>query len=449
MNILCLHWPEGQQHSQHFINELLKISPRLHRRDSHYIFLDISSTIHVHGSVAKVLKKTLALNHSQALSWGGSIPKVAIADTPYHGQLLSQQGENLILDCKKNISIVDTLKVDTLVSFEGLQPWRSVSSILRIIDFCKNVGLFSLGSLRNLAVSSFQERWGKVGQQIWERLNFLESQIISPYRETESRNAYHYFDYPVTQAHDILHTVEGLLAFVLQELAKKSQAIRVLHLHMRCEYSHAEYDLEVEPIVPTRNLDLLLRLIEKKLETYSFENPLRDLDLRIDEAPEPHQQLGLLDALHVQKDLGHWQKLASFAKQEKIQMGFLQRRSAHFPEDSYELVSDLKAASSPSFGLTASSLFSSSSLSSSSSMAGEDPPRPSLLLPHPQPISSHDVLRMKLLSRMPVERLHAKWWTQPIPKERDYYFALSSEGQLLWVFQTHEDQKFYLHGYFD
>ncbi len=78
-------------------------------------------------------------------------------------------------------------------------------------------------------------------------------------------------------------------------------------------------------------------------------------------------------------------------------------------------------------------------------------PRPTRLLDHPIPLMIEEVERLKILSSTPIERLESAWWEDatPLPPRRDYYFAVSPEGQCLWIFQDPLTDEYFLHGYFD
>jgi len=66
-------------------------------------------------------------------------------------------------------------------------------------------------------------------------------------------------------------------------------------------------------------------------------------------------------------------------------------------------------------------------------------------------LDSKKVQEIRFISALPSERIESSWWQMQSKeiKYRDYYFALSQEGQLLWIFQDRLNSKYYLHGYFD
>jgi protein ImuB len=82
------------------------------------------------------------------------------------------------------------------------------------------------------------------------------------------------------------------------------------------------------------------------------------------------------------------------------------------------------------------------------------PPRPLWLLPAPQPIQQRDeglFYRGHLRRLAGPERIESGWWDQNERNglgdlRRDYYVALSPQGQWLWIF--HDKQGWWLHGHF-
>lgn len=82
-------------------------------------------------------------------------------------------------------------------------------------------------------------------------------------------------------------------------------------------------------------------------------------------------------------------------------------------------------------------------------------PRPTRLLVRPRPVAIEELQRLKFLSSQPIERLEDGWWkdsrgeARAGPSGRDYFFAVSPEGQCLWIFQDHSTGEHFLHGYFD
>ena len=148
-----------------------------------------------------------------------------------------------------------------------------------------------------------------------------------------------------------------------------------------------------------------------------------------------------------------WQRLISLSKQAGLEVGFLQPEPSHFPERSFKLLSDWpKTFSATDF---IQRIEESVQVKFVHAKNLSQSPRPSLLLHEPQPLSRSHVKTMRPLSSIPAERIESSWWEffRKSPNEdlrsRDYYFMLSTEGQLLWIFQDRLSREYFLHGYFD
>ncbi|RYZ76195.1 MAG: hypothetical protein EOP05_05730 [Proteobacteria bacterium] len=84
-------------------------------------------------------------------------------------------------------------------------------------------------------------------------------------------------------------------------------------------------------------------------------------------------------------------------------------------------------------------------------------PRPTRLLKEPLPLTIEELGKLNILSNTPIERLEDAWWEDAeehrmrggIGSRRDYYFAVSREGQCLWIFQDLITDEYFVHGYFD
>lgn len=126
-----------------------------------------------------------------------------------------------------------------------------------------------------------------------------------------------------------------------------------------------------------------------------------------------------------------WQRLLDFAKQVNCEMGFLKNEKNFYPEKSFSL------APMPE--------------SSSEDKARMGKLRPSLLLEEPYALSKGELKELKKLKRFPVERVESSWWSfsKEILKKREYYSALTVEGQMVWIFEDTESGIHFLHGFFD
>jgi protein ImuB len=76
--------------------------------------------------------------------------------------------------------------------------------------------------------------------------------------------------------------------------------------------------------------------------------------------------------------------------------------------------------------------------------------RPLWLLPSPLPLSSREAQRYyegTLECREGPERIESGWWDER-DVGRDYYTAVSSIGQRLWIYKDRRSRDWHLHGLF-
>ncbi|MFN7454858.1 MAG: hypothetical protein ACK5RO_09395, partial [Pseudobdellovibrionaceae bacterium] len=194
--------------------------------------------------------------------------------------------------------------------------------------------------------------------------------------------------------------------------------------------------------------DLLLR----KLDHLGLENPIREFEISFYDVPEKIEQLDFFEPRDLTED--RWRRLISFAKQSGCEMGFLQMKPAHLPEDSFEIQTEWPQEFNPKDLVKIED--DSIQVKSVYAKALAKSPRPSLLLKEPLQLSRLAIQKLQMLTRFPAERIESAWWNLLKKKEdsaqfenRDYYYALSSEGQMLWVYLDRLKKEYYLHGYFD
>ncbi len=446
MKILCLNFQHPIEPS--FAEAFLSLSPRVQFRFPHSIFVDVESTMGLLGGRFQTLKKGLEL----ARALGGPEASAAIANTPYHAQVLARFRPTEILDLQSDARAFHSLSLDALPEFEGLTPWGKPREIENLIEFFRSVGLKTFGDLMSFPLLSFRERWGELGISLWKKLHLQEEQVISPLIARDPLTGYAYLDQPAHHVFEILQNLNPILRNLFLRLEGLQRHARQMHLTLFCEYSDVQHRMQIEPVSPSRDLrlfqDLLLQKLESTFQKDSFQdgvNPVREFEVHIEDAPEKVQQLDLFEKQDQSED--RWKRLLSFAKQAEISMGFFQIQSGHFPEENFVLKKDLPerlveedVIDESEQAVRVKAVYAKEILRS---------PRPNLILSQPQELSSFEVGRMQFLSRLPIERISHPWWKMNQQQDRDYFFAFSQRGELLWVFQDRASQRFFLHGHFD
>jgi protein ImuB len=440
MRTLCINLKIPQESSS--AEAFLALSPRVQYRFPNFIFVEVESTQYLFGGEKPCLEKALSI----ALQFSREAT-AAIADTPPIAQLLAKWRPGCIAPRGKEHEALRGLGLDALKELEGLQPWSHKKSVDHMIAFFYTLGVHSVEEVYNFRLNSLRERWGELGALLWNRLHSQDIQVISPLVPRDPLVGYGYFDDPIGAVPLLMAQVRLSIDRLFARLTGLSRYAHRMDVVLYCEYSDKKISLCIEPVSPSRDQNLFEDLLTKKLTQLTLENPIREFEVLIFDVPEKTQQLDFFEPRDNTED--RWRRLISFAKQSQCDMGFLQIEASHFPENSFRFVTDwpedFKAQDlieRQEEALQVKTVYAKGLASS---------PRPSLLLEKPQALSQHEVQQLQFMSSLPSERIESSWWqvsSQDL-KNRDYFFALSHQGQLLWVFRDRINSQVYLHGYFD
>jgi protein ImuB len=424
----------------------LKLSPRVQFRAPAFVFVDIESTAFLLGGESRLLEQALVIARAFEPT-----ATAAIADTAPHSQVLSQLRPSLITKPGFDYEILNHLPIQALRGLEGLEAWSKASEVEHVISFFQMLGIHRIQEVMHFKLASFRERWGNFGITLWNRLHQKEIQVISPLEKREPLYGYAHFDEPVSTVNHLLQKLSPSLQGLFYRLEGLGRFAQKMHLTLFCEYSEIRRFISIEPITASRDLALFRDLLLRKLDELNLENPIRDFEIEIEDVPEKTQQLDFFETSDSSED--RWRRLISFANQSSCEMGFLQIEASHFPEKSYSMKTDWPKEFSPTDLVEVSQDSSDRAIQIKTVYAKglAKSPRPSLLLNEPEPLSRPRLDRLQMISRIPIERIDSSWWDrkQAQHRNRDYYFAMSEEGQMLWVYQDRMSKQYYLHGYFD
>lgn len=436
MRILCLNLQ--QTHEASCAEIFLKFSPRVQFRYPHYIFVDIESTSGLFGGELNLLKKAVDLARTFAPSATG-----AIADTPPTAQVLVHHRPFVLTKSGEDFKVIAKLPTSALCELEGLAPWAQRRSIEHIVNFFRVMGIEWMEEIYYFQEASFRERWGELGVLLWKRLQGRDIQVISPLVPQDPFAGYGHFDDPVSLVPVLMQKMKPQLDYLFLRLEGLARFAQKMELTLFCEYSQKRHHIQIEPVSPSRDRKLFEDLFLQKLEKLNLENPVREFEVQIYDVLEKVQQLDFFQPRDSSED--RWRRLISFAQQAEIEIGFLQMEASHLPETSYAFKSDWPKEFSPKNLVEWSEDAIQVKEVYAKGLAAS--PRPTLLLKEPLPLSKFMMQALKVLTRFPTERIQSTWWKKS--QERDYYFALSGKGQLLWVYQDLQTEKYFLHGYFD
>lgn len=431
---LCLQRDVAPSVAENF----LTFSPRVHYRAPGLVFLDITSTAKMFGGEQNLLDEALYVSREFFSDAVG-----AISDTPWGAQALCAEKPNSISLPTREWGDLSEASLSRLHQLEGLIAWHSPREVEEIVDFFHMLGINRLGEIRRFQVDSFRERWQQTGTLIWKRLHNLDKQVISPLLPTEALKDFTHLDFAVSLLPFLLHCLEKSMQRLMARLQGRGEYARKMILHLFCEYSGHVHQIELQPASPGRDLELFMKLIEHKLSEVNLDNPIQQIEVEVVPCPEKVQQMSFFEPRVSDQDkLG---QLVSIFNQASLTTGFLHLKDEIMPEESwsvtpefenYEPVEDAIEVEGQSFQVRP-------AYSASLSHA----PRPSRLLKKPRALSRFEFGRFQLLSTQPIERMEDSWWETS--RGRDYYFALSTKGEFVWLFHDRVEDQYYLHGYFD
>ncbi len=465
------------------VEAFLKYSPRvqsrpvaplergvLHGNAPHWVFIDIGSTSHLFHGEEGLMRSAMSL--ARDLGFG---VQCAAADTPAGAQAFAMAHHEFISPPGEERERLKELSLPLLLHLEGLEAWTKPSMVENLTAFFMMLGFKTIGDLSRFTAASLQERWGETGGLLWKRLNAQDRPAISPLLPTEPLEDYVHLDFPVSLVSLLLHQTQRSLDFLFARLQGRRLFAQKLTLILHCEYSKAQHKIEIEPKTPSRNRELFATLLENRLSELNLENPIRDFETHVIPCPEKSQQLDFFEPRT--SDFDKLQTLMSLMGQSSVKPGLYKIEPSVLPEKSWHLVASPEEAYSPA--AQAAPEIPASLVSGSEALAiapqpryGESvmrAPRPTRLLKKPLPLSIEELQRLKILSNNPIERLESAWWESDADEtdadangcaeencgrrsswqKRDYYFAVSNEGQCLWIYQDLRTEEYFLHGYFD
>ena len=432
----------------------LKFSPRVQVRseqngqEAMLFFLDIASTSHFFHGEEGLTQSAVSLARDLGFS-----AQWACADTPAGAQAFAASRPNTICPPGEEREWLKDLSLPHLLQLEGVEPWERPAAIESIVTFFMMLGFETAGDLSRFTFASLQERWGETGALLWRRLNAKDRQVISPLNSTEPLEDFVHLGFPVSLTSILLLQMEKSLDFLFARLQGRRLVARKIVLTLHCEYSKTQYKIEIEPNTPSRDRDLFMTLLENRLSKINLENPIRDFEVVVIPDPEKARQFDFFEPRNTDQD--RVQSLLSLLTQSSLKPGFYHIEPAILPEETWRIESQ-PTSSKQRYSPPAHSMLAERKGKYTEPAMTPTPhygesvmraPRPTRLLAKPRRMTSEDLHPLKILSTHPIERLEDAWWKSG--SRRDYYFAISPDGQCLWIYQDLQTEEYFLHGYFD
>ncbi len=325
----------------------------------------------------------------------------------------------------------------------------------KLRDALERMGLTTLGDLSALGADQLKVRFGAEAA-LWCRV--AQGEEVLPLCSEPHVRAVRSeveIDPPDDDVGRLCFGLKRGLDELLQEVRSRGQSVR--KLWMRLSFERAPESVQcLEPSAPTRDASLLLELLRLRLSALNLGGGAREQGTLFPRSERPKVErvvleaetsdllAGQLNMFVPKRDLGAGERAlarlkASYGEDVVCRA---QLDDAHLPEARYRFVASARVEKPAAQDVAVHGLL----------------PLVRRVLPQPTPFPGTLVVEAgsphkKLLRGAEVfelsgpQRVTSSWWAQAVV--RDYYYARSARGEVLWVFYDALRSAWFLHGYVD
>jgi protein ImuB len=312
----------------------------------------------------------------------------------------------------------------------------------RLRDALLVLGVRTLGEFLSLPRSELRARFGEEAARLHARASdawtpLQPRPLVDPVR-TEVQ-----LEPPDDDHTRLLFGLKGALHRMMGRLAERGQAMSALRLCL--ELDHAEpHDERIEPAAPTLDVPMIVELVRLRLESVRLPAAVETVKVELEGVRATACQLTLFRT-QSRRDLDAGSRAlarvrAAFGPAAVTRASI---RAAHLPEASFtwEPVGELRF---PRVVTATTDLL---------PLVRRLLPRPIPLPPRPRHDDARRAAAPWLGPRGEVTRMQGPfrvsggWWVRTV--ERDYYYAETRRGELLWIYYDRPRRRWFLHGLVD
>ncbi|GAB4222842.1 MAG: hypothetical protein Kow0062_21680 [Acidobacteriota bacterium] len=299
------------------------------------------------------------------------------------------------------------------------------------------LGVHTVGAFLELPAGGVRERWGPEAHRL-RLLAAGELRLpLDPRAVERPRRRTLEFEHPEADSGRLLFAVKRLLDPLLAELADGRRAVTALVLSLRLAGGATRRD-EIRPAQPSLEAARLLELVRLRLEGRALEAPAEEITLEVRGVVATAHQLAMF-ATRRGRDLAAAERALARVRTELGEQAVVRARLAegHLPEAGF-LWEPLARLAEPRPGEAA-----------ERTLVRRLYGRPVPLPPRPHHLRDDGWL-IRGAEHGPVVRfigpyiVSGGWWVRPV--HREYHFALTRRGDLLWVFHDRRRRRWYQHG---
>jgi protein ImuB len=341
----------------------------------------------------------------------------------------------------RGVRVLHDPQLETRIAARAPLSALGLSPMLR--DQLAVLGVTTLGDLLRLPAAELRARFGEEAARLHARTSdgfapVVPRALVDPITEELQ------LEPPDDDHTRLLFGLRGVLHSAMQRLAARSQAMSALRLRLELDHAPA-HEEQLEPAAPTLDVALVVELVRLRLEALSLRAPVATVVVDLEGVRTDADQLALF-AVRSRRDLvaagRALARLRAAFGADSVVRAVL--RPVHLPE--------------ARFGWE-------ESVTARFPRVSEDGQRPSdlplcrrvLQRPLPLPLPPRHEPESWLGEHGAVLRMHGPfrisggWWVRAsaAPIERDYFYAETKSGAILWIFWDRPRRRWFLHGYVD
>lgn len=312
----------------------------------------------------------------------------------------------------------------------------------RLRDELAGLGIRTLGEFMALPAAELRVRFGVEAQRLHARGSdddwapMQARALVDPIRTRVE------LEPPEGDVARLLFRIKPVLERLLGQLADRGMAMSALHLRLALDHAGA-HEQRLEPAAPTLDTMQVLDLLRLRIDALSLPAAVEEFELELEgRRTDPHQ-IAMFRA-QVRRDLEAGNRAlaqlrAAFGPEA---VTHAQLRAAHLPEARFTWLPTAELQFPQASGMQ---------------IEGELPPRIRRLLHRPEKLAPRE--RREPDGWVPdprfgpVEALQGPyrasggWWVREV--ERNYYFAQTRSGTVLWLFFDRPRRRWFLQGWLE
>ncbi|MGQ0560711.1 MAG: DinB/UmuC family translesion DNA polymerase [Gemmatimonadota bacterium] len=311
----------------------------------------------------------------------------------------------------------------------------------RLLALLEGVGIATCGELAALEREAVEVRFGAEAVELWQWSRALdERRVFSRSAPERLHAATEFMDYVVTDPERLIFVANSLFSSLCDRLRERGEHARRMLLTLSLG-NRTTWQRTIRPARPTASRAVWLRLTRTLLERLTVPDAVTGVEIEViaTEAATAVQgdlfDPGFATAAAVEDAVARLLELQGdvVVKAERTEHPLIEERATWLPAESLSAMAD--SVVGPELRLQL--------LSEPREVLVETVMRRD----HSIPIRFRDGEWKQLVNAAGPDRISGGKWDQAYARE--YFRAVTVDGQLVWLFRDGRQDRWYLHGYWD